>query len=144
MSPEFEIPKPGDDIEIHYSHLPGDPTIDAPAPATSKTDSPSPNDLPKIAHLFLEIQNHIDNLPINKVADKTDLKDIVEEIKQEVMKGDRVNSSKIERWLRFLLDLSPDIFKITVNILAAPLDGLALVVRLTAQNLKDEQEPDNK
>ena len=86
---------------------------------------------------FTLIQQQIDERAASAV-DKTELKDIVERIEQEVSKGETADSIKVERWLGLLAMVAIDVFQITVSTLLHPADGVAQPIRLIARNNQDD------
>jgi hypothetical protein len=62
-------------------------------------------------------------------AEKTDLKDNVAKVADEVSKGKQADSSRLERLLNVILSLAPDIFDVAIATLANPLAGLGLVAK---------------
>ena len=44
----------------------------------------------------------------------------MEKIEQEVKKGTAVNPTKVERWLKFLAGMVPDIFQVTAAVIYPP------------------------
>lgn len=92
-----------------------------------------------LARRFAEIYKKIEARPPDPNVDKSELKDTVKKIEEEVKKGDEANSAKIERWLQFLAGMSDDIFQVTAATLASPAAGLAKAVQLIAQKAKEDK-----
>lgn len=97
------------------------------------------SDLKWLTNKFLEIKHTIDVRPTEEAVDKNELKNIVEQIENEVKQGDAAHPAKIERWLRFLGAMADDIFDVTVATLANPVAGIGQAVKLIAQKVKEEK-----
>ena len=88
---------------------------------------------------FAQIQEKIDQRTDDPQVDKTELKNLVENVEKEVKKGDEANRGKVERWLRFLAEMADDVFQVTAATLANPLAGVTKAIQLIAQKAKDPQ-----
>lgn len=95
-------------------------------------------ELAELVKQFAQIKQQIDARPQDANVDKSELKDTVEKIEQEVKKGEAANPNKVERWLRFLAGMADDIFQVTTATLANPISGVAKAVQLVAQKAKEE------
>ncbi len=95
-------------------------------------------ELAQLATQFAQIKQAIDQRADDPQVDKTELKELVERIEQEVKKGRTANPKKVERWLRFLAEMADDIFQVTVATLAHPVAGIAKAIQLIAQKAKEE------
>lgn len=93
----------------------------------------------QIRALFEPILQQIRARPDDPNVDKDEIVQHVEKIRDEAAKGEQANPSKIERWLRFLLGMAPDIWDVVVKTLANPLHGLAEVARKVAARAREEQ-----
>ncbi len=83
---------------------------------------------------FALIQQQIDQRAASAV-DKTELKDIIERIEQEVSKGEAADSNTVERWLRLLAIVADDVFQTTVATLVHPAVGVAKPIQLIAREV---------
>ena len=99
----------------------------------------SGGDLKWITESFSEIKFAIDDRPIDQAVDKSELKNVVEQIEQEVIKGDSAHPAKVERWLRYLGAMADDIFDVTVATLANPVLGVGKAVKLIAEKVREEK-----
>jgi hypothetical protein len=95
-------------------------------------------ELAQLASQFAQIKQTIDQRADDPQVDKTELKELVERIEQEVKKGRAANPKKVERWLRFLAEMADDIFQVTVAALTHPVAGIAKAIQLIAQKAKEE------
>jgi hypothetical protein len=73
-------------------------------------------------------------------ADKTDLKDNVGKVADEVSKGRQADSGRLERLLNVILSIAPDIFDVAIATLANPLAGLGLVAKKIGEKAKLERQ----
>lgn len=100
----------------------------------------SRSDLNWITSEFEKIKRTIDKRPTDESVDKSEIKQAVEQLEQEVKKGEAAQPAKVERWLRFLGAMADDIFDVTVATLANPVAGIGAAVKLIAQKVKEENE----
>lgn len=94
----------------------------------------------EIAKLFAEIYKKIEARPVDPDVDKEEIKSTVEKIEAEAAKGKEANKKKVGRWLRNLLAMAPDIFKVTATSLTSPVAGLGEAFRLIVEKAKKEAE----
>jgi hypothetical protein len=73
-------------------------------------------------------------------ADKTDLKENVTKVTEEVSKGKRADRGRLERLLNTIGSLAPDIFEVAIATLANPLAGLGLVAKKIGDKAKLERQ----
>jgi hypothetical protein len=83
----------------------------------------------EVAQLFDSIYQKIDAKPDLKPSDKEDLKADVQDVQAEVAKGEEADESFLERRLRSIKRMAPDILETIAATLADPKAGLALVIR---------------
>ena len=93
-------------------------------------------EIAELARQFAQIYQKIDAQPADPDVDKAELKGTVQKIEEEVKKGEQANPAKVERWLKFLAEMSEDVFQVTVATLANPVAGVAKAVQLIAQKAK--------
>jgi regulator of protease activity HflC (stomatin/prohibitin superfamily) len=85
-----------------------------------------------LARLFQAIYQRIHSRHEDPDIRKEELVEKVERIQEEIGKDEEANSKKIERWLRELANIAPDIFEFTVAALPNSLAGMATLVRKNA------------
>jgi hypothetical protein len=93
----------------------------------------------KIIDPFQAIYRQIELRSADENVDKTELAQIVQKIATEVALGEQANPNKIERWLRSLGRMAPDIFEATItclNTLADASPEIRRVAEKTRFNLK--------
>ena len=71
-------------------------------------------------------------------TERQDLIAEVDEIKDEVAKGEQANESFLSRRLRNLKKMAPDIAEVALATLANPAAGVAVIVQKVAKKIKDE------
>lgn len=87
----------------------------------------------QVKQLFEPIYSQIESRPNTKPEDKADLKIDVEELQDEVTKGDEADETFLARRLRNIARMAPDIFEVVVSTLANPAAGFATVVKKVAE-----------
>ncbi|MEJ2265389.1 MAG: hypothetical protein P8X95_18240 [Anaerolineales bacterium] len=91
-----------------------------------------------IARLFAEIYQQIEARPEDPDVDKEELTETVQKVQEEAAKGEEANPNKVERWLRFLGSMAPDILDVTVACLTNPVAGVATAIRKIAEKAQAE------
>jgi hypothetical protein len=87
---------------------------------------------------FSQISKKVDEVKLPADVDKAEVKDTVKKIEEEVKKGDQANGAKVERWLKFLGDMSGDILQVTAATLTNPALGVTKAVQLIAKKAQEE------
>jgi hypothetical protein len=82
-----------------------------------------------VENFFAKLSQKIDAKPELAPADKADLKAEVQDLQAEVAKGEEANESFLERRLRNIKRMAPDILDTIATTLASPQAGLAMVIR---------------
>ena len=100
------------------------------------------NDDPGFERLFELIENKLKARPEDPNVDKQEIQEQVNQIKTEAAKGGAANLNKLERWIRNLARMAPDILDVMVASIGGPLSGLTLVIQKIAARVKTEA--DNK
>ncbi len=90
----------------------------------------------ELAKAFADIYKQIEARPPDPNVDKDEVKQEVRRIEEELKKGEEANASKVERWLRGLADMAPDIFEVTVAALTSPAAAVGAVIRKVAEKAK--------
>jgi len=93
----------------------------------------------ELAQLFVSIQQQIRARPPDPNVDKEEITGMVDRIQQEATKGETANGGKLERWLRDLAGIAPDIFDVTVAALTSPAAAVGMVVKKVAEKAKAAQ-----
>jgi hypothetical protein len=90
----------------------------------------------ELARLFAAAYQRIEARPEDRDVDKTEIKETVQKIEQEVAQGEQANPNKIDRWLKTLEKIAPDILEVIVTALLNPGAGAAAVVRKVAEKAR--------
>ena len=92
----------------------------------------------EIAHLFAAIYRQIETRPEDPKVEKQEIAETVQKIETEVAKSDSTSPDKVERWLKNLVMMAPDIWDVTIATLANPVAGVATAIRKVAEKAKAE------
>jgi hypothetical protein len=94
--------------------------------------------LVELLKAFKDINRQIDVRKEDPTVDKEELKETVKKVEAEVKKGEEANPTKVERWLKFLGDMAPDILQVTAATLANPAMGLSLAIKMIAEKAQGQ------
>ncbi len=83
----------------------------------------------EITRMFDAVFQHIQSRPENPDVDKSEIKATVQNIQQEAAKNEEANQSKLERWLKYLAGIAPDILDVMAASLGGPVTGFAAVFK---------------
>lgn len=86
-----------------------------------------------------QINQVIDSSPDISRAEKEDLKQQVEKISDEIQKGSKAETGRLEKLINTLGIMAPDIFEVIVATLANPLTGIGLVIKKIGDKAKLEK-----
>ena len=89
-----------------------------------------------LAAIFRAVDAQIAQRAEDPNVDKDELKDLVQKLEGEVAKGQAANPSKVERWLKLLLDVAPDVAEVALAALANPAVGVAVAIGNLARRLQ--------
>jgi len=92
----------------------------------------------EVARLFDALYEGIKARPEDPDVPKAELTETVKKIEEENALGDQANPNKVERWLKTLAMMAPDIFEVAVATLTSPVAGVAAVIRKVAEKAKEE------
>ncbi|HET7087077.1 MAG TPA: hypothetical protein VFL17_00355 [Anaerolineae bacterium] len=106
---------------------------------TTTTHGVDAGALAELVKQFAAIDRQIDARAEDPNVDKSELKDTVKKIEEEVKKGEEANPSKVERWLKFLADMAGDIFEVTAATLTNPAAGVGKAIQLIAKKAREEK-----
>lgn len=93
----------------------------------------------ELADIFHNIHQQIYARQPDPQVKKEEIIGRIERIQQEVAKGEKANERKLERWLRDLAEMAPDIFDVTVAALTNPAVAVGMVVKKVAEKAKSTQ-----
>jgi hypothetical protein len=92
----------------------------------------------ELARQFERIQESIAARPEDPDLDKKELSATVAQIEQEVGKGETANPNKVERWLKFLAMMAPDVLEVVLAALTGPIPGITAAIRKIAEKARAE------
>ena len=92
----------------------------------------------ELAELFSPIYQKIESRLPDAVVEKEEITDRVKRIEKEVASDEKAEPAKVERWLRNLAAMAPDILDVTVAALTSPIAGISMTVQKIAQKVKEE------
>lgn len=90
--------------------------------------------------LFELLEEQIKARPADPNVDKQEIRDQVNQIKTEAAQGEKANPNKLERWIRNLAKMAPDIVDVMAASLGGPISGLTAVIQKIAARVKAEAE----
>ncbi len=94
--------------------------------------------LVELLKAFKDINRQVDARKEDPSVDKDELKDTIKKVEEEVKKGEEANPTKVERWLKFIGDMAPDILQVTAATLANPIMGLSVAIKKIADKAKGQ------
>jgi hypothetical protein len=108
--------------------------VDVTQSSVHKTDDPS------FERLFELLEAKINARPEDSNVDKQEIQEQVNQIKAEAAQGEKANQKKIERWIKNLAGMAPDIVDVMAASLGGPISGLTAVIQKIAVRVKAESE----
>src|SRR5215212_1685977 len=91
---------------------------------------------PELEKLFKRVHEDIKVRPANSEVDKARLENQVKKIEAEAAKGEAADLSKLERWMKTLAKMAPDIVEVMAASLAGPTAGFAVVFKKIVERAK--------
>src|SRR5690349_4364544 len=89
-----------------------------------------------LERLFELIEKQIKTRSEDPDVDKQEIQEQVDQIKAEAAQGDQANPNKLERWIRNLFGMAPDIVDVMAASLGGPISGLTAVIQKIAAKVK--------
>ena len=84
---------------------------------------------PEMEELFKHLNRRITRRRKGSQVDKTRLENQVKKIEAEAAKGSAADPGKLERWIKTLANMAPDIVEVMAATLAGPVAGFTLVFK---------------
>lgn len=94
--------------------------------SASVTSGATPNDL---AAAFARIYQAIQARPSDAAVDPDEITETVQRIEQETAKGSAAEASKLERWVKSIAGMAPDIFEVMATAFAGPTSAAATILK---------------
>jgi len=86
------------------------------------------------------LEEKIKARPEDPNVDKAEIREQVNQIKTEAIRGKTANLNKLERWIQNLARMAPDIVDVMVASLGGPISGVTAVIHKIAARVKAETE----
>lgn len=93
----------------------------------------------EIQQLFQGIYASVEQKQDISAEEKSDIKSELDEVKDELAKGEKADETFLQRRLRNIGRMAPDILEITLATITNPLAGFSMVARKVAEKLKQAQ-----
>jgi hypothetical protein len=93
----------------------------------------------ELASIFQMVYQKIAARPEEPNVDKREVAETVQKIEQETTSQAPPNENKLERWIRYLANMAPDILDVMVASIAGPVTGAAAVLKKIVIKVKSEK-----
>lgn len=90
--------------------------------------------------LFELLEEKINARPEDPNVGKQEIQQQLNQIKAEAAQGEQANLNKLERWIRNLAEIAPDVLDVIVASVGGPVSGLTAVIQKIAARVKAESE----
>lgn len=91
---------------------------------------------PEMDKLFKSAHKRLSTRPEDPKVDQAKLENQVKKIEAEAAKGEAADQSRLERWLKTLAQMAPDIIEVMAASLAGPVAGFTLVFKKIVERAK--------
>lgn len=92
----------------------------------------------EMTKMFDAVFQHIQSRPDSPDVDKSEIEATVQNIQQEAAKDDKANQSKLERWLKYLAGIAPDVVDVMAASLGGPITGFTAVFKKIIDKAQQE------
>ena len=82
-----------------------------------------------LAMLFAAAYRQIAQRPEDPNVDKDELRDAVQHLEKETAKGEEANENRLERWVKHLAGMAPDILDVMGAALGGPLSAAGMILK---------------
>jgi hypothetical protein len=93
----------------------------------------------ELALLFAPVYRQIQDRPADSDVDKEELSETVKKIEAESARGEDANPNRVERWLKYVALMAPDIFDVVAATLLNPAAGVAAVIRKVVEKAQEQE-----
>ncbi|MCA9325229.1 hypothetical protein KDA23_04165 [Candidatus Saccharibacteria bacterium] len=90
----------------------------------------------ELAALFDQVYQQIEHHPPDPNVDRDEIEETTRKIQEEVQKGGDANVTKVERWLKTLKEIAPDVLEVIAGVLVNPVAGVADDIRRVAAQMR--------
>ncbi len=102
-----------------------------------ETNTAIGSNLDEISKAFENIYRTIGKIPDPEVKEKAE--NAAKEIEDEIREGDDADPSRVERWLKFLAEIAPDVKGVVIATLENPIKGISEVIRKVVKKAQAQQ-----
>jgi L-2-hydroxyglutarate oxidase LhgO len=92
----------------------------------------------EMTRMFDAVFQHIQSRPDNPDVEKSEIEATVQNIQQEAAKDEKANQSKVERWLKYLAGIAPDVVDVMAASLGGPVTGFTAVFKKILDKARQE------
>ena len=93
---------------------------------------------PKIEKTFKRVHKELKARPEDPKVSKAKLEDQVKKIETETAKGEAADQTKLERWMKTLAKMAPDIVDVMAASLGGPVAGFTVVFKKIVERARTE------
>ncbi|CAG0999932.1 hypothetical protein ANAEL_02876 [Anaerolineales bacterium] len=105
---------------------------------TQKSDRRKSSRDVDLERLFALLEERLEARPEDPNVDKKEISNQIEQIKAESTQGEKANQTKLERWIKNLAGMAPDIVDVMTASLGGPVSGFTAVLQKIAARVKAE------
>jgi hypothetical protein len=88
--------------------------------------------------LFEKLSKLIERRPEDPNIGKEEISEVVKNLEAEFTKSKNVNQVKLERWMKNLAQMAPDILDVILASLGGPISGTTVVLKKIAEHAKTQ------
>jgi hypothetical protein len=92
----------------------------------------------EISRAFAEILRAVHAIP--KQKDREEAVEFTEKLEAEARLGEQAEEHKVQRWLKFLAEISQDAWEVAVDTFIHPIKGVSTVFQKVAQRAREEKK----
>jgi hypothetical protein len=92
---------------------------------------------PEMTGLFKRVRRKVKTRRADPNVDQTKLENQVNKIEAEAAKGPAADTGKLERWIRTLAKMAPDIVEVMAASLAGPVGGFSMVFKKIVERARE-------
>ena len=92
----------------------------------------------ELTKLFATVYRQIEARPADPTVDNDEIKETVGKVEEEAKKGEQASPGRLERLLKTLGTMAPDILDVTLACLTSPVAGITAALKKVAEKAKTE------
>ena len=105
---------------------------------TQKSDRRKSSRDTNLEKLFILLEERLEARPQDPNVAKEEIGNQIEQIKAESARGGKADQTKLERWIKNLAGMAPDIVDVMTTSLGGPVSGFTAVLQKIAAKVKAE------